>query len=351
VLRVEPAPVTRRRFAAGVAGAAGVAVLSRVAGCTEGRSVGARLEPARVTYLTGFGSAGRESFAWVAQAKGFFRDAGLDVAIELGAAGDANHQLLAAGRAQFASVDASGAFTRFGRGADTTFRIVAAVQQQTLLSLVTLEGNRIAAPADLEGRTVGVAAGAASRTVFPAYARLAGVDESRVRFVDATPQALTGLLVAGRVDAIGLFVVGTPAVEKVANGRKAVVLPYSTYLADLFGTVLVTPKSVIDRDPELVRRFCGALLKGLVYALDNPDEAGAIMRRAVPESDAAVTAAEMTLMRPYALPGVGVPVGVLELPRVARTIALLQALGLYSTAFTPEQIVRPDLLGAAPVRS
>jgi NitT/TauT family transport system substrate-binding protein len=313
--------------------------------------VGARLDPARVTYLTGFGTAGRESHAWVALAKGFFRDVGLEVTIQPGAAGDANHQLLAAGRAQFAAVDASGAFTRFGRGVDTSFQIVAAVQQQTLLSIVALEGGGIRSPRDLEGRTVGVATGAAPRTIFPAYARLADVDAARVRFVDSTPAALTSLLVAGQVDGIGLFAVGTPGVEKAANGRKTVVLPYSTYLTDLFGTVLVASKSLIDRDPDLVRRFTGALLKGLVYALDHPDEAGAILHQAEPATDAAVTAAEMTLMRPYALPGRGVAVGVLEPPRVARTIALLQSAGMFTDAFTPEQIVRTDLLGAAPVMS
>lgn len=311
--------------------------------------MGSRLDVQKVTYLTGFGSAGRESYAWVAAAKGFFREAGLEVAIELGAAGDSNHKLLAAGKAQFASVDASGAFTRFGRGDDRSFQIVAAVQQQTLLAIVALDGTRISGPKDLEGRTVAVAAGAASRTIFPAYAALAGVDASRVRFVDSTPQALTALLVSGQVDAIGLFVVGTPGVEKAANGRKAVALPYSTYLADLFGTVLVTPTTVIERDPDLVRRFTGALLKGLLYALDHPDEAGRILHAAVPAQDAAVTAAEMTLMRPYALPGVGATVGVLDLPRVARTIALLQSNSLFPSGLTPEQIVRTDLLGAAPV--
>ena len=77
---------------------------------------------------------------------------------------------------------------------------------------------------------------------------------------------------------------GAPGVEKAAK-RKAVVLPYSTYISDLYGTVLVTPKSIVERDPDLVRRFTGALLRGLAYAIDHPEEAGQILQRASPAQD------------------------------------------------------------------
>lgn len=333
--------LTRRQL--GVATA-----VATVAGCDRDRPsqpAGGRTD--RVTYLTGFGVSGRESHAWVAQAKGFFAEAGLEVAIEPGAAGDSNHQILAAGKAQFAGVDASGAFIRYGRGADTSFQIVAAVQQTTLLSIVTLDGNRINSPRDLEGRRIGVGTGAAPKTLFPAYAKLAGVDAAKVTWIDSTPQQLTPLLVAGQVDAIGLFVVGTPAVEKAAR-RKTVVLPYSTYISDLYGTVLVTPKALVEHDPDLVRRFTGALLRGLAYAIEHPDEAGQILHRAAPTQDPAVAAQEMTLMRPYALPARGASVGVLDPSRVARCIAVLQSLALIPPGLTGEQLVRFDLLGAAP---
>ena len=54
-------------------------------------------------------------------------------------------------------------------------------------------------------------------------------------------------------------------------------------------------------------------------------------------------------MRPYVLPPRGEPVGVLEPTRVARTIAVLQSLGLIPSGLTPEQVVHPGLLGNAPV--
>ena len=39
-----------------------------------------------MTYLTSFGNFGRDSYAWVAKEKGFFKDAGFDVEIKPGRA-------------------------------------------------------------------------------------------------------------------------------------------------------------------------------------------------------------------------------------------------------------------------
>jgi NitT/TauT family transport system substrate-binding protein len=83
--------VSRRSALMTAAAVAATPVTSPVlAGCGSG-SPPPRQQTARpVTYLTGFGTFGREGYAWVAGAKGYFRDAGLRVNILPGAAGDAN---------------------------------------------------------------------------------------------------------------------------------------------------------------------------------------------------------------------------------------------------------------------
>jgi NitT/TauT family transport system substrate-binding protein len=335
--------LTRRRF-----GAVAALAVTATAGCTRAQphAIGTKVLQ-HVTYLTGFGVSGRESHAWVAQAKGFFAEAGLEVTIQPGAAGDSNHLLLNSGKAQFAGVDASGAFIRYGLGADRNFQIVAAVQQSTLLSVIALDSGRITAPHDLVGKRIGVAPGSAPKTMFPAYARLAGFDDKTVIWVDGSPQQLPAMLIAGQVDGIAIFALGAAGVEKAAH-KNTVVLPYSSYIGDLFGTVLVAPKKLIDGHPDLVRRFTGALLRGLQYALEHPDQAGQILKKAQPTQDAQVAAREMELMRPYALPAHGEVIGIMAPNRIARTIATLQSLSLIPEGLTPEQIVRPDLLGTAP---
>src|SRR2546430_2452349 len=99
----------------------------------------------RVTYLTGFGTFGREAFAWLTAAKGFFREVNIDCTIVPGAAGDNNLKLLAAGQAQFAVIDYAGALVRIGNGRGD-FQCVAALTQHTLIGIMTLEHSRISAP-------------------------------------------------------------------------------------------------------------------------------------------------------------------------------------------------------------
>jgi NitT/TauT family transport system substrate-binding protein len=327
-------------------GTLAAASVAAAAGCRSGRSGAKSVD--HVTYLTSFGVSGRESYPWVAKAKGFFADAGLDVTIRAGAAGDSNHQLLGSGKAHFAAVDSSGAFVRYGRGTDRSFHIVAAIHQATLLSIVTLDDRGITGPHDLAGRRLAAATGSAPRTLFPAYAKLANIDTAKISWVESAPAQLTPLLTAGKVDGIGLFAVGAPGVEKAA-GRKAVVLTYSTYINDLFGNVLVTPKSLARSNPDLVRRFAGAMMRGLLYAVDHPDECGAILHAAEPSQDPLLAAQELHMMRSYSVPQPGQTVGVLDPARVARTVAVLQAVDLVPSAFPPDDFVRADLLGTAPV--
>lgn len=319
--------VSRRRLL-GAVGAA--ALLPALVGCGDGRSAAPRDgEPDQVTYLTAFGESGRDAYARVALVKGFFAEANLAVRIEPGAAGDANHQALAGGAAQFASVDSAGALIRYANGEDDSFQIVAAIHQLPLIGLVAFADRGIRRPRDLVGRTVGLAAGSIAETLWPAYANLAGIDTDRVTTVPTSGQTQVQELVAGRLDAIGLFVVGTPGIEAAGGGRKVVSFPFSDFLADLYGAVLVTPKRMIEQNPDLVRRFTGALLRGLEYAVANPQEAGEILHEAQPTQDPRVAAAELELMRPYVYAGLGPEeqAGHLDPARMTRAMALLASLG------------------------
>lgn len=301
----------------------------------------------RVRFVTTLGTQGRDAYGFVAKSKGFFADAGIEVDIEPGQAGDYNHQMIRSGRAQFTVVDAAGALVRYGKAKDpdTSFQIIAAIHQSTLLSIVSLQAAGITSPRSLEGRTLATVKGAAPEVLFPAYARLAEIDAKRITWQYGQASQLNTLVASGRVDGIGIFLVGKPSVEAAAKGP-ASELPYSDYLRDLFGGVVVTQKETIAGNPDLVRRFTRALLKGAAYAVDNPEEAGGILAKAVPGQDAGLAAAELKLMRNYVIPASGAPVGVIAEERVVRSVGLLQGVGLLpdgSVPTLPRRVVNFDI--------
>jgi NitT/TauT family transport system substrate-binding protein len=317
-------------------------MLIGVAGCSSD----SKAEPAaangdkpldKVTYLTAFGAVGRDAFAWVAQEKGYFKEAGLEVNIQLGAATGENLKGLAAGQAQFANLDLIGAWILAGKGDYKDFRAIAAIHQQTLVSIIALEGAGITSPKDLENKKLGAATGSVNQLLFPAYAKLAGIDATKIQWVNAQPPQLPALLAGGQVQALSTFLIGSKGIEKAAGGKKAVVLPYSKYLGDLYGNGIITTSKIAKENPDLAKRFRDASLKALAYTIAHPDEAAQILKKAQPAADITAAVGEITLMTPYV--GTGSAVGVLDQERVARAIATLQAGGLIPAGLTPDAVV------------
>lgn len=291
----------------------------------------------KVVYLTSFGNFGRDAFVWVAKEKGYFKEAGFDVEIRPGQ-GTNGVQIVAAGEAQFAAGDFAGAMLQITKN-NLDVKAVALIQQRSLSAIMALQESKITSPKDLEGKTIADLPTSVNRLLFPAYAKLAGIDASKVRFVDSQPDQLIGLLGSGKVDAIGQFVVGRQTVETV-TGKPAVVFPFSDLMVDLPGNALWVSGKFLRDKPDAVQRFRDALLRGLEDALANPEEAGKILADNVPTANAQAAAVELQLMQPYAG---NAPYGTIDPARIARAIALLQSMGAIPAGFTPERVVAVEL--------
>jgi len=313
------------------------AVLLSGSACDPGGDKPLEGGPDKVTYLTAFGSFGRESFAYIAKEKGFFAARNIQVDIQAGQGATNNLQLLAAGRAQFSVNDLSGVWILQGTGKYPQVRAVAAIQQRTLNSIMTLEKSGITSAKDLPGRTIGGTAGATPELLWPVYAKLTGVPPSSVTWLHMPAQQTPVALASGTVDGIGQFVVASGTVEQVAKGRKTRALAYSDFIPDLYGNGLVTTEALIRDNPDLVRRFRDALLEGLRWSVENPQEAGQILHKLIPAQNAQAAADELKKMAPYVT--VSGQVGLIDEPRVARAIAVLAGAGVTTKSLTPPDLV------------
>ncbi|MBE1491877.1 ABC transporter substrate-binding protein [Plantactinospora soyae] len=322
-----------------VLAAALLATALTVSGCSSGDDSGASTqETDKVAYITAFGAVGRDAFAWVAKEKGYFAEVGIEVDIKKGAGNGPNLTALKAGQVQFASLDFTGAVIQAGKGEFTDWRAIAAVHQQTLISVMTTKDTNISSVQDLAGKTMATGQGSVTELLFPAYAQLAGLDPKSVTIKGVQPTALNSLMTSGQVDALGTFLLSRGALA-TASKKEVVVLPYSDYLRDLFGNAIITTPALIEKDPDLVRRFNTAVLKGLQYSIDNPEEAAKILNKAEPSYAVAAGVGEITAMTPYVKPAGGAPIGFMDEQRVARTIAILQGSGLMPAGLDPKGVV------------
>ncbi|MEH1015589.1 ABC transporter substrate-binding protein [Micromonospora sp. CPCC 206060] len=312
----------RNRLVAAVAAAALALTVSGCGGSEKTDSPDA----ASVTYLTSFGTFGRDSYAYVALEKGYFEEAGLKVTIKPGTGTGTVDvmKLIGSGQADYGTGDLSGVITTM---ANEKFpvRAVAAIHQRSMAGIASLD-KAIDSPEKLAGASIADSAGSTNMIIFPAYAKVAGIDPKSVKFVPSSPQALPQLLAAGSVDAIGQFAAGKPLLEKAAGGKTVTMLPYADKLPDLYGNGLLVSAAKLDSDREQVEKFTAALVKGLIYAVDHPEEAAQLLKKHDRTADETVAAAELTEMRPYVM-GDGGPAGELDRERVARMITLLAGTG------------------------
>ncbi|WP_424138489.1 ABC transporter substrate-binding protein [Roseomonas chloroacetimidivorans] len=291
-----------------------------------------------VTFITDFGFNGRHSYFFVAQQKGFYREEGLEVSILRGQGSADAIRKVAAGTATFGFADAGSlVLARANDGIPVRlFSIVYASPPQAIFSLAE---RGITSPHALEGRTIADTASSAMRLMFPAYARAAGIDASKVTWVTADGAALASMLAAGRVDAIGQFTVGEPLLAAVTAPRPLARLAYGDAGLRYYGNGLVATEQTIATRPDLVRAFARATLRGLRYSMENPAEAGAIMNAQNRQVTAEVAAAETRLVGELAeVPGR--PLGAIDPAAIQATIEVVTG------AFSLRQPVRAEELFA-----
>lgn len=250
--------------------------------------------PEEVTYVTSYGSLGRDAYAYVAEAKGYFADAGIDVTIEPGVGTVGNVKLVASDAAQFSIADFAVLAITLSENPTLKVKATAAIQDNTQAAVMALAESGITEPKDLEGKTLADVAG--SQVLFELYANAVGIDPASITFLPIAPAAAPQLLASGRTDAIGQHVTGEATIKAAVGGKDLVVLPYAEALSDLYGVLVIASDDTISSNPELVQRFNAALLKGLAYADQNPEEAAQILKDAVPTTDVAAAAAEIEVI-------------------------------------------------------
>lgn len=302
-----------------------------------------------VTYLTSFGTFGRDAYAYVAKENGFFDAAGLDVTIKPGSGSVDNMKLVAAGQADFAPADVTAlVISRANEGLPV--KLVALVHQKTLSAILALRESGVTTPKALEGKTIADVPGSTIANVFPLWAKKVGVDAGKVKFVPATPPALPSLLASKKVDAVGQFTVGIPLFQAAAGGKPIVAFPYEKAFPGFMGIGLVASDSTIARNPDLVKRFTAALLKGLKWSVDNPGRAGAILNKAVPLQNPKVAADELRIMKRF----VQTPatrrggIGVVDPKRVAATISIVNNGFRPAGRVTVSDVYAPGFVPAPP---
>ncbi len=153
------------------------------------------------------------------------------------------------------------------------------------IGIVAGPGRRIAAVADLAGKTVGTAVGGTADLYAQALLKKRGVPPERVRFLNVQPGAQVAALQAGHVDALAAWEpYVTLAMEKVQG---AVLLARGGGHI-CWCAMLHVPVEMAERSPALVKSLVTGYAAAAQYTRQHPDEAGEIATRWIPGLEVAV---------------------------------------------------------------
>ena len=218
---------------------------------------------------------------YVAEARGYFRDAGLEV--EMIAPADPNDppKLVAAGKADLAISYQPQLHIQVDRGLPLVR--IGTLVATPLNSLVVLADGPIRSIADLKGRKIGYSVGGFEDAILKAMLEKAGLGLDDVELINVN-FSLSPSLVSGQVDAvIGAYrnfelnqmdIVGKPG--RAFYVEEEGVPPYDEL-------IVVAHKDRLD-DPRY-RRFLTALERGVQYLVNRPQESWELFLELNPDLD------------------------------------------------------------------
>ena len=193
---------------------------------------------------------------YIAQKKGWYKDAGIDATIRPGRGTSDSIKNVGSGNAQFG-------FPSFGAAAAAVaegipLMAVAAYLQEVPGGIISFESNPVRQPSDLEGKSIAVAPFGATAILLPAFLKKNNVDTSKVNSVKSNFGAIVPSFLTGKVDTSIGYYFGEylAARDKMAgSGKKVLFMRVSDFGVSAYGNGLVVNADFMKSNPEATKRF------------------------------------------------------------------------------------------------
>ncbi|TVQ12320.1 MAG: Tat pathway signal protein [Leptolyngbya sp. DLM2.Bin27] len=212
----------------------------------------------------------------IALDQGYFAEEGLDVTFERGFGSADSITKVAAGQYDIAEGDMYAMMEFNDNNPDDQLVAVAIKFNRSPFAIVTRVDSGIDDPAELEGANLAAPAGDGPRRLWPVLANQVGADPDSVEWTNVEPQLRESLLAQGNVDGISCFATSCLPVlhQNLGFGPDTLnVFYYNDHGLDLYGNALIVRRDFLEANPEVVRGFVAAYLRGLEATLADPEAA------------------------------------------------------------------------------
>lgn len=205
----------------------------------------------------------------LAQQRGYYKDAGLDVAIDTGNGSAAAISLVGSGAYDCASADLATMVEFNVNNPAAGLRAVAIQYDLNPNAILVRRNGPIKTPADLAGKSILGQPFNASRKLFPAFAKAQGFDPTGVKWENVAPDIGDTRFVKGDFDAAAyFFFTGLLNLKSRGMGPEQItVFRFSELGMKSYGNGLVASGKSMQEQPEAMKAFVKATTRGWIDAM------------------------------------------------------------------------------------
>ncbi len=221
---------------------------------------------------------------YVAQEKGYFKEAGLDVSV-IQPPDNGATDLVASGGAEFGIDFQDTLAAAFSSDSPLPVTAVAAILQHNTSGLISLKKKGIDSPGKLEGHSYATWDSPIEQAVLKNVVEKDGGDFSRVKLISTYVEDIVAALHAD-IESVWIYY-GWDGVKCDMEGLSTNFLPFADMnpTFDYYSPVIIGNNDYMKKNPDTTKAFLSAVKKGYEYAAGNPSDAADILLKAVPELD------------------------------------------------------------------
>lgn len=241
----------------------------------------------KVTYNMSWLPQGSSIGTAVAQSRGWFREAGLDVTLVRGYGGSRTANELDQGQFEFGYVDPISLVLNRSNGGK--IRMIGAINTVWPGGICWIE-NRIQPKSidDLKGRQLGGGSASPVHNVIPAWLEMHGKPKDMIRLLRLDPAVIAPSLIEGRIDLVECWRGSDRVVMERTAAKSNLKVGSMTYGINAYGSGFATTEDMLAKRPETVRKFLRASYRGYEFAIANPDQAADMLVKMFPTVDRAI---------------------------------------------------------------
>jgi ABC-type nitrate/sulfonate/bicarbonate transport system substrate-binding protein len=246
---------------------------------------------------------GQTSFFFLAKAKGYFEQEGLDVTIDSGNGSSAAMTRIASGAYDIALGDISSLIEFSGNNpGPTRMQAVYQIYDELPLAYFALKKSGIKSIKEFSGKSIASANFEVTKKLFPMFAKASRIDANSVKWVTIDPSLRVNMVLKGDADLCGGFYNAT--LEFNARGIKTEDLAIMK-VSDLgirgYGNAVIASSKLIAENPKAVAGFVRATNRAFREGLADPAASVKFLKAREPLVDEAIEVQRFAMMIPAML--------------------------------------------------